>query len=675
MFARSVLKPVLTLLVLSFAAACSSVRANVDEDARKLRNELLRSTIVTQEVTDFAPTAVAPTPKATLKADPTSDDCDVWMFLVAPILLSQTPAGTLAGYERYPTDETLIASEPLCIKRDQDFGLPQDISLRRYLPTKTSPAIDKRLCSAKSERVTLPDEDGKGFFQTCRWNRRYLHALPFDVVLTTQKRSEQPDQVTTRLADHLTAFRIFLNGSAAYQWNGRAPAAKSAHTVIVHGSELKFDLIPFDAPFDIRALPATEALPADYFAEYVRNTGDAQKAVIERLKKATVAAFPDEATHVKCLRQQLDLLNAQAGRIAGQDVTLPTVPDECGDLVSKEDETLRELWDEVKAKGASHARDAAAKLDTRAQSALNRVNVDATEVAEHFKTWATGSSEQIAVLELVEPHWKDGMSKADFRTAVANALSGDEETRALRVIDGQLDWPWLRFRLGAGRIEAIVRQVDALVSQTIAIADSSRAFVKNLKDTTTELVGSTDRQSEAFARLAESLADTSVFEQYTKNPAPIPGESVLEMTYRDWFQTYYLHVWHALPIKVKPRGNAIDLNIDSLVPFLDLIGKRYQFGRSRFAEIRGAIGFGYIRDEVALDAGGREEQPLGVAQVNLTAGPLQFGVGVAVIASGAVRFPVFADRVRLLLGADLVQLLSGRFVSADSSGDGAQSTP
>ena len=128
------------------------------------------------------------------------------------------------------------------------------------------------------------------------------------------------------------------------------------------------------------------------------------------------------------------------------------------------------------------------------------------------------------------------------------------------------------------------------------------------------------------------------------------------MSYEDPLQVYFFAPWNGISTYIDGEVGA-EIDLENLIPILDWIGIRRQWGKSRLADFRAAMGIFLLGDKLRNVDGSTREVVNWTAQANV--GLAGFKVGVGVVMNRRAGLSGFRDRMRLLIGYDLVKLISG----------------
>jgi hypothetical protein len=201
---------------------------------------------------------------------------------------------------------------------------------------------------------------------------------------------------------------------------------------------------------------------------------------------------------------------------------------------------------------------------------------------------------------------------------------------------------------------ALTADIDAQIRLVMRSFDEGIAFATTLYSEAASIGSDMNRQAHIFNAVVQSLHDQDdVFEPRRENPPLLAGEQRVPMEYSDHVQTFALSPWNGVPIHTDASG--ADFNAAVAIPLLDLAGLRVQWSKSRFADLRFAVGGGYTQTEVD---GVRKSAFLPNASLGFAT--LKVGFGLAVGQSE----DDFSRRWRVIVGADLYKLITGANVEA-----------
>jgi len=221
----------------------------------------------------------------------------------------------------------------------------------------------------------------------------------------------------------------------------------------------------------------------------------------------------------------------------------------------------------------------------------------------------------------------------------------------------------LQSEIEAGR-RALSSLNQALNSLTLLMADYESA-ANRLNAATSKLVREREEQVRAYDALVGSLEKSgSIFEPYQSNPEPLPGESRITMRHGDSFQVFGLAPWNGIAFRINGATGA-NTGLENLIPILDVFGLRLQWSDTRFSEVRAATGVMFFRDtEYDEDQGTTEEVFNWAFHTNVSVANFKLGVAVAPWSNQRTPAGEFAEKLRVVVGADLIKIISGETVEA-----------
>lgn len=503
----------------------------------------------------------------------------------------------------------------VCIKREgQELAIPDDIALtsanlERYY---TARPIDNwsAICQKRDQ------EDGQvaisGRTQKfCIWNHAYRAKYPFDLRLET----EEP--APAKLKDYISLVRVFENGRLAFTWN----QGSEARSVSIPYEMLKDTGLPFDAALELRVMPAGVPIDDAVLREPAKEGADRTRQVLRIFGQAAlneiVLGDPRLKAAYECYRWQLREIAQKVQAITGGSKPAAGVPPPaaatCPAPTVDADVSVLEAYRKAKTEGRRAAEAATKKL-------------------------------------------LDEIEKVDESVAAA------VEAAVQKLLSEQATWR-------TGQTAQKIAQADAQLQRMLALADEVRGLGRELKGSYRDLVArakalrdDTAEQARVFGRVAEQLETAgSPFQQTRPNPDLAPGEKTFQMKYREHFQYYILAPWNAVPIKTTGHDQGFIFDASNVLPVVDVFGGRWQWNSSRFSELRLAVGWMYYSDKIETETmvGGQPQKDTKEIfnhgpQINLGVGTLRAGVVVG------LKNDHDADRWRLLLGLDLVKLISGQ---------------
>jgi hypothetical protein len=509
------------------------------------------------------------------------------------------------------SDQPFIASEKACIKRaGSPMALPGQIRLLMvdwfYI---------KRVCENETAKA---HEDGTA---ECIWNRNFRDEWPFDFTITSAK---QP------LSRYLQLVRVYRNGSLIYSWDGTSDPKPSEdseeqRTLSIPGRRLTARLMPHLADFDLRVVPVDVTVDdAVRSAQTVNYTDPLKRQLTLAFGSVRDGLLAEPAVKARwtCFQAQMQQLAHLASTLPGRatEIASPVAPpDGCAlpKLTTTGGQTLSDLYDQLKLRSIDSADELDRKVEEAVGTTARKIGVDGSRLLDEFK------------------------QRPEIR------------------------------ELGS-RGATLLKDADDLFLGVTQLADQTLALHAELKKSAIRIGSDRKEQAKLFQATHEALAEKELFESRAANPTPFVGELSLDMRYDDRFQYYVLAPWNGVPVRTSGSNpGASSLGWENAIPIVDALGARYQWAASRFADVRLAVGGMLISDELKpLDPAGApmmnaENKKVfnWAVQGNLNIGGLR--VGVAYVTSNQDNLiRSNSDRWRVLVGADLLKLLTGTNIEA-----------
>ncbi len=573
--------------------------------------------------------------------------CDVRMFI------EQLPGAGLEGISNgrmgvIAAEE--VASKQLvngvCIKRpDEPLRLPASM---RVASSKDGPSLSRFCRDTEVDGYTVVDpKTGKSVDVTsCTWNGIFHSVRPFTITLATDG--------AQRVADYVDFVRVYRNGDLMAAWN-RASDQIEPSRVVISGDSLRTGILatshpPHLAEMDIRVIPRDDSVVQevdtktreDYSRFTASLTGALDTALDTWLPPASI-----ERKSFDCLQRELKNDASQIMRVVSGQVALEPA---CNVLTGATIAPLAGAVPPGKPLSDAYAtlknqtRDAVneklgeayAELQKAKDSALARIPITRHQFGLVLKATLTAlpePSKSACISQLI-----DGVPGTGCSLALATAASPSA------VAEFQ-------------KIEASGKMIDKDVQAVLGTVDEAHALADALSDKTKELIANPAQQAQVFNAFAQSIAaQGSPFEPRKDNPPLLVGEQKIPLEYSDKFQWFLFAPWTGVPVHVHD-GSEADFTAAVAVPFLDAFGGRYQWGKTRFADARFAIGLGYIQTEKPDST---DKQAAALPNVSIGFGTMKFGFGVA----AGKGLGDFSERARVIFGADLFKLISGSNVEA-----------
>jgi hypothetical protein len=436
----------------------------------------------------------------------------------------------------------------------------------------------------------------------CVWNGIFRDGAPPTFILTTKQGGS--------LGDYLSLVRVFRNGELAYSWRpGNVPAT----TLTIPGDSLRGYLEPFDAPIDLRFLPAGVAIPettlsqqvATSQAPWVGRFETALKAVADDPGLASIAA---DLGCVKWLSQKAVSVAQTLSGTANPPAVGPP-PDGC---TAPDDGLTADYYQKVRK-----------QIVGEAQSVNGDVDAMIKKVGDTYGQ-LIGQAAATAKKKLM----------ADVKAKpLPNGLS----------------------------VSVSLQTVDELVVASTGAFDQAAQTIDKARTQVLAIAADRERQAQDFAHVAATLeAKGSLFQEEQQNPQLATSEVMLPMQYGDPFQWYFLAPWNAVTYRVGGNRGPNTPGLENAIPVIDVVGTRYNFGRG-WRYIRLGLGVAYIKDEVQTTTPTGQTQTSDdlhfTTEANINVGG--YSVGAGLVAFDSDQFPRFRDRWRLFVGVDLVRLITG----------------
>jgi hypothetical protein len=623
-------------------AAAAVVAPVVDFDAKRA-------------ITDAAATAKKLAPAASYVSD-----CELRLFAEQlPTANSQGIAdGAMGSFivERV-VDSTGVAGPPtaisgVCIKHaGQALKLPSAILIAT---DPKGPSLSPRFCAREPDDYALIPPAGTQIdkqvpnsavkIQACTWDGTFHSTRPFTFTLATQP--------GFAVGDYVEAFRVYRNGDLMAAWN-YASDSPQPDRVVIDGRLMKTGAFaatypPHLASMDLRVVPRNKGVTHVVDLETRDDSARFQARLGTAVRAAGNVVLPPgspERASLDCLASQFESAKQTIMSVVDQ---VPTLPASCAPL--------------IKAGGAAPLSTAYRDVKNQSQAQLEglQAKADATIVAYRAAVLATFPPAVGRVLRDVYsgiasnlPPAQKAAADAIILACIGRAGTTSSDAECLRQLYGL---PGVASVIDPLMQTAIVLDQD--MTTLLQTVDEARLLAERLRDRGKEILNNPDTQGEVFKAFTASLqTQADPFEPRKENPPLIPSEQRIEMQYSDAVQGFLLAPWNAVPLRLKNEVEA-DFNAAVAVPMLDAGGVRIQWGRSRFAEVRGAVGIGFIQTE---EAGTNTKRGTWLPHASLGVGTFKVGLGYAVNEHIGDRG---VERLRLLVGADLFKLISGANVEA-----------
>lgn len=442
----------------------------------------------------------------------------------------------------------------------------------------------------------------------CVWNHSVRNKYPFSFTFVAK---------AGQISDYVALARVYRNGSLIARYNS-ASALAEPQVLRFRASDLRVPNNPFVAhpphlaELDLRVFPAGATLDEATLDEEVVNYRErAKQRVLSALSAAVPPSLAAKAGEINCVMERVKRLEAQA-RAVVEPTGVPALSAGCtedvhaapADLLS-----LRELYEKSKGKAEPELE----KLDSRARGRIDEIRA----------------------------------ALPKLKTELAQKLSALD-------VDGTKD-----------AVEQTLQRLDQAIAEAATTCDQTLALAQSLRSSVREVLQDRKAQARAYEALVASLDKSgTVLEQYKQNPPIAPGERQLSMKHGDRFQWFALAPWNGVPVSLAEGGSAGELQLANAIPILDLFGGRYQWAASRFADVRFGVGGMYFRDLVPGEDGAEVERFHGAFQANVGIANFKFGIAWVpeTTQEGARNWS--ERELRVLIGSDLLKLISGNNVEA-----------
>lgn len=570
----------------------------------------------------------------------------------------------------------LAVSVPKCLKYAGGRAVvPSNFKL--HLESDADGVLDNfhRVC--QNGNVDNPE----GQYFTCTWNGNFRDQYPMTIVIYSLDGAE--------LSRHIKLVRVFRNSALVYRWLGTGgsedPKAATEEVLTIPGAALRGHLMPHQAPIDIRVIDAATNVDR---SELEREIAPRKNQAEEALRKAISGAKAYVVRETE-LESQLMKLEEKAKELMADGNALfelnpnPADPSKTCNALEKQrtandgEPSLAMLYCQLQWGATNEANAARADIEAKIAAKIKSLDNAAKIALDVFKI------EVARYWRIQEEAWGPTIeqARAQGKLSVLAAAENEEKFKELAKKEGipipstASSFSWFKLRASGKVLEDVLKSGDSIIYSALSLVDDVHVFFEQVREDVKALVEDDQKKARLFQDIHGALSETTVFEQYAENPAPLAGETVLPMTYYDPFQIYLLAPWSGISFRpnagLKPEVSAM-----TLVPIIDGVGFRWQVGQSRFGDIRVAFGVAGAMEEIEEEttaAGTASEENNEarevfslIPQLSVGLSNLRFGLGYAVY-SGE-DFSAGTERLRLFIGADLFKLISGRNVEAAGIG-------
>lgn len=522
-----------------------------------------------------------------------------------------------------------VRTEDICIKRaGQSIKIPDSIQLY-FGETSFASRFDTFCYGHRKDALSgsapasvaapvepFPTVKGITARTTCSWNAHYNNRYPFDIFIWTG--NKEP------LAQYIKLIRVLRNGKLAFTWNG---IERPEWSLYIQGSWLTAHNLPHLADFGLRITGQGVQIPNEIInAKAVPRLTEWQVQA-GRLKLALDASLttvaPNSKKRWECVKWHAKAVE-EAARFLG------------GALGSQSADEVQRRVDEQKPASLGAADCPAPNLQLANLKPLSKIYAEfKNSTAEDLQNLAR---EQIKKLSTA--------TKIDLLPLV-NTLR--DELVKLPATD---------------KARQAIEQLDAVATHALGLTDQLIAATLEIRESVVNLGKDPAQQAQLVANVAEVLEkEAPVFEPRVANPPPLSGEQELHMEYGDRHQYFLLTPWNLVSFRLT-QNPGTSPGWENLIPAIDLVGYRFQWAKSRFADLRIGLGIFLAKDTLPAMAEMGQMTNKDVynfaMEVNIGLGGIKFGAGY-LLSNNAGSMPLEqADRFRLLIGADLIKLITGR---------------
>ncbi|MDI1430683.1 hypothetical protein [Polyangium sorediatum] len=623
--------------------------------------------------------------------------CELWLRMY-------TDDGEVDVYE-----DNFVFTNPVCIKYEgEPVVMPQE--MRVFTTTDYRYVRRYRYCN-----------EDKG--ETCTWSGRFNHGIPWTFEFSTRGFDLDPmTGVPTRgaagkpLAEVIDRVRVVTNGVNVYAWNPGIPLKElpeqhasggatvaNDHTLIIHGGDLTMDFMPHDTDIGLYVTAKSHNEQAiAKAAEVVEQAAapDKVRRIVDVLKKALVdpgqsGSYP--YGQLSCLAHQVefvvDKLKAPAST-SEHDAYFNFQKDTttCEIVAEKHiDRSLQNPSGEMEARIAKLADGACVLLKGQQEKSKAEEN-GVYDVTTDGKTKKLVRSKKwVETGELTKenhPNYRDIMAEnRRFRLRPLAEGKGKIGSVPLIFDDFDCERNSLEDALQAakrGKPSALAAVIAAASKKVLGDGATPTAMTSVLQELPTALEAlvklpktlddlkmalvKPEAQQRLYLTLAAQATNLdTLFPQRAANPLPDAGESQLKMSYYDPFQVYAFGAWNGVPFPIKDDTVSSEIKLDNAIPIIDVVGLRFQWRCSgfwnRFADARIGLGFLGLRDTVKNADGIQQYTPFHFgAQLSVAIANLRVGAGYM------LHEPWDERNLRLIVGLDLAQLVTGKSLEAFSTG-------
>lgn len=615
--------------------------------------------------------AVAATHRKLSSLDTLPADCEVALQLAYGGDFNLSGEAVQRGRAPFGDSAELnILSHPACVKQ---AGKPPEMPNQITLEMDDAKFDHYRMCV--DDTFTEANDSPIGSKGSCQWNWGFRHEFPLSFVFYAIKSGAPAPAKAPELSSYIRLLRVYRNSELVYRWVSsdalEATPLSGKHVLLIPGEALTERLMPHLAQLDLRLLGTDATIDAAMLNEEIAAR---HATTLDRIQDALNAAAGSEVFAVGGLKGKIEALEVEAKEIACESRALvdPTWASTCKTSPLPPGSSLTELYTRLREGAAAEAQKLhskaeaellqyAAALDKKGQEKLETFKKEATDYWYGRLTSQDGWSK---LLKDAQAKSKVAELAATADAAAFQALAAQHTIPLPSTVDAAL-LGWFKLRASETRLEDILAKGDKLIMSALGTVRNASELVATLRADMKKLASDDRAQALLFRDVHKSLEETSVFSQYADNPPRAEGEKILLMKYSDQHQWYTLAPWHGVSVRVTEDFFDTDLNAATLIPVIDVVGSRWQLSKSRFGDVRVALGVANTFETGEVATTGPDGEPATkerqlyrfVPQLSFGAATFRIGVGLAI---GAGEFDSVSDRIRIFFGADLVKFISGR---------------
>jgi len=482
---------------------------------------------------------------------------------------------------------------------------------------------EERFCrdTPKAAKETLLGTVAALETEVCEWSGQFHAARPFTFTLQGYGTAAVAD--SSALSRFMQLIQVWRNGELVYRWapkpTGETMLVIPGKVLTVRSSIIAASLPPHLADFDLRIFPAGIDVDARVLSLKAMSEEEARARRWESVSGLALDSIlaqvdPELKKSISCYVHQLRVLGAKYGAV----VAKQDIPE-----------------------------------DHDCQVIAPELTVPATSLIDTYASLEGAAATELDDAETRILHVLQERAK----------LLGSLVSKARDALVAEIK------KRGEGSPhKELVSKVDALAKDALQVVDDTARLVRALRGEGVRLAADPESKLAAYNQFVPQLASSNtIFEARKDNPLPIEGERSLSMEYSDRFQAFMLAPWFGVPFRLVGSTVGADLNETVAIPILDLIGLRWQMGKSRFGDIRlGLIGIAAFKEplpvstELGVPIGDQTEDTFGVApEMSLGFGTFQAAAGY-VVTKHDYYHEHRERRFRLFFGADLIKLLFGK---------------